>query len=236
MKNELNFTYKRIKSRPKNVNLDRLYRIRTLFSINFSQIMNLSTLHINIDETSIGRHTKVNYSWGLKGYPIEAKNIFITGSVSSWMAILSNGAWISMVTDSMFDSNRFALFLQYLLKWIEDNKNFGFSKVMVIMDNWSIHKISNVRTLLKKQKITIAFIPPYSPHLAPIEMYFGLFKKCLISNLGKQTINIQNKDNFNRVLESFKGVNSSTIKNIFGRFYKEIQNHLNFLHFKLKQL
>ena len=236
MKNELNFTYKRIKSRPNNVNLDRLYWIRTLFSINFSQIMNLSTLLINIDETSIGRHTKVNYSWGLKGYPIEAKNIFITGSVSSWMAILSNGAWISMVTDSMFDSNRFALFLQHLFKWIEDNKNFGFSEVMVIMDNWSIHKSANVRTLLKKQKITIAFIPPYSPHLAPIEMYFGLFKKCLISNLGKQTINIQNKDNFNRVLESFKGVNSSTIKNIFGRFYKEIQNHLNVLHFKLKQL
>ena len=45
---------------------------------------------------------------------------------------------------------------------------------MIIMDNRSIHKIVNIKALLKKQKITTVFMPPYSPHLAQIKMYFGL--------------------------------------------------------------
>ena len=81
MKNELIFSYKRVKSRPKFVDFDRLNWLRILFSIKFSQLMSQSTLLINIDETSIGRNAKINYSWGLRGYPIEAKNISITGSV-----------------------------------------------------------------------------------------------------------------------------------------------------------
>ena len=37
--------------------------------------MSRSTFLINIDETFIGRKTKVNYSWELKGNQIEAMNI-----------------------------------------------------------------------------------------------------------------------------------------------------------------
>ena len=49
MKNELIFSYKRVKSRPKFVDFDRLNWLRTLFSIKFSQLMSQSTLLINID-------------------------------------------------------------------------------------------------------------------------------------------------------------------------------------------
>ena len=139
MKNELIFSYKKVNSRPKSVDFDRLNWLRTLFSIKFSQLMSQSTLLINIDETSIGRNTKVNYSWWLRGYPIEAKNIFITSSVSFWMALLSNGSWISMFIDSRFNNDKFALFIQHLIKWLETNNNFGFNEVIIIMDNWSIH-------------------------------------------------------------------------------------------------
>ena len=75
-------SYKSVNPHPRFVDFDRLNWMRILFSIKFSQLMSHSTLLINIDEISIGRNTKVNYSWGLKGYPIEAKNISIIGSIS----------------------------------------------------------------------------------------------------------------------------------------------------------
>ena len=62
MKCEFNFTYKRIKSRANNVDLERFDWIRILFLIKFSQMINLSALLINIDDTSIGRYSKINYS------------------------------------------------------------------------------------------------------------------------------------------------------------------------------
>ena len=131
-----------------------------------------------------------------------------------------------MFIDSTYYSDKFSLFIQHLIKWLETNNNFEFNEVIIIMDNWSIHKCANIKTLLKVSKITILYIPPYSPHLAPIEIYFGLFKKKLLSNSSKQMIKINSKDNYSKILDSFRGIKTLTIKIIFWRHYKVIQNHL----------
>ena len=97
--------------------------------------MSRLTFLFNIDETSTGRKTKVNYSWGLKGYPIEAKNIFNINLVSFLMALLSSRVWITMLRDSTFNSSKFSLFIQHLIKWFKINSNFGFNEAIIIMDN-----------------------------------------------------------------------------------------------------
>ena len=58
MKIKLNFSYKRVKPRPNNIDLKRLEWIRRFFSIKFSQLVDSNTLIINIDESSFGRNTK----------------------------------------------------------------------------------------------------------------------------------------------------------------------------------
>ena len=97
-----------------------------MFSIKFSQLVDSNTLIINIDESSIGRNTKQNYSWGIRGHPIEAKVISIKGSISQWKALFSNGNWLSMITSKTFNSESF--FLKHLIKMIHDNNNYGFNK------------------------------------------------------------------------------------------------------------
>ena len=37
---------------------------------------------INIDESSFNREVKTQYSWGIKGNPVEVKNQSFTGSMS----------------------------------------------------------------------------------------------------------------------------------------------------------
>ena len=97
MKNHINLSFKRVKSRPSNINLDKIFSIRNLFTIKFSRIISKVTLLINIDESSINRNIKSNCSWGFKGSPIETQNVAIERSVSMIMGIYSNGSWINLI-------------------------------------------------------------------------------------------------------------------------------------------
>ena len=77
MKNELNLTYKRVKPRPNNVDFNKVNASRQLFAIKFSKLVKISSLVININETSINRHIKSNYFWSKKGKANEAKIIHL---------------------------------------------------------------------------------------------------------------------------------------------------------------
>ena len=58
MKKSINLSFKRVKSRPYSINLDKIKSIRHLFAIKFSKIITKETLLINIDESSFNRHIK----------------------------------------------------------------------------------------------------------------------------------------------------------------------------------
>ena len=68
MKNKANLSFKRVKSRPNSIDMDRIKSIRSLFSIKFAKIVTWKTLLINVDESSINRKVKTSYSWGFKDY------------------------------------------------------------------------------------------------------------------------------------------------------------------------
>ena len=63
IKNEANLSFKRVKSRPNNIDLKRLSSIRNLFTIKFSKIVTENTLLISIDESSINISVKLAYQY-----------------------------------------------------------------------------------------------------------------------------------------------------------------------------
>ena len=73
-------------------------------------------------------------------------------------------------------------------------KIFIWNKLELRMLNWfrvlnnaSIHCSKELMKYMKEERINIAYIPSYSPKLAPIEKYFELLKQIVIkSNTGKQ--------------------------------------------------
>ena len=71
MKNQMKMSFKRVKSRPTSVNLNKIKLIKSLFVVKLSKEITMKTLLINVDESSINRFVKTNYSWGCKGKPIE---------------------------------------------------------------------------------------------------------------------------------------------------------------------
>lgn len=51
------------------------------------------------------------------------------------------------------------------------------------MDNATFHKSAESQRLIKEAGCRILFLPPYSPDLNPIEVFWANFKKMVRSNL-----------------------------------------------------
>ena len=62
MKDDANLSYKKCKSRPTSVDLSKVKASRILFAAYFVDILNNDILIVNVDEFTISRSLKVNYS------------------------------------------------------------------------------------------------------------------------------------------------------------------------------
>jgi transposase len=56
---------------------------------------------------------------------------------------------------------------------------------VVIMDNASFHKSQDSQRLIEQAGCKVLFLPPYSPDLNPIEVFWANFKKIIQNNLRK---------------------------------------------------
>lgn len=52
---------------------------------------------------------------------------------------------------------------------------------VVVMDNLSAHKVAGIRELIEARAARVLYLPPYSPHLNPIEKAWSKFKQFLRS-------------------------------------------------------
>ena len=226
MKSQAKLNFKRVKSRPWNIDIEKISWIRGLFAVKFSKQITKETLLINIDESSIDRSTKEKYSWGFKGTPIETKNVWFRGSVSMVMAICSNGSWINFVINETINSENFVWFLKIMNSWLESNNLFGYSRALIILDNWSIHKSSNTKSLLKKMKNLVFYIPPYTPDFSRVEMSFSLIKRLLYRICKSKPDILTLKENYAKIFDALVTVKSDSVRGMFGVYYKNIKQYL----------
>ena len=147
MKTQLNMSFKRVKSRPTNIDLNRINNVRSLFAVKFLKEIKENTLMINIDESSFNREVKTQYSWGIKGNPVEVKNQSFTGSMSWILAIWSNGSWIWFLSNNSIDSDRFIWFIKIMNKWLNSHNNFGYDNINLLLDNCSFHKSNKTQDI-----------------------------------------------------------------------------------------
>ena len=227
MKDELNLSYKKIKSRPNNVDFSKIRSARILFAIKFAKFINKNTLILNLDESSINRSIKNDYSWSLKGISKEAKNAPFVGSAWIISCILSNGNWISLITNNTVNSIKFVVFLENLKQWLRNNNNFNYSDVLLLLDNWSIHKSRESIKKLKKINAKILYLPPYSPNFAPVEEFFGIMKMKIKKQWIEEVVKLNTKANYDKIVKSLKAIKSISIRKMFKNLYSQIKTYIN---------
>ena len=124
-----------------------------------------------LDETSVELHMIPTYgrsprgirAWGTQ-YTKKREKYSLIGVVTS------NGFQAPMITSGSIDTSAFKVYLnEFLLPTIKPGQ-------VLVMDNYSVHKSKEIQEYLLSKQIPVLYLPPYSPHLNPIELTWSKLK------------------------------------------------------------
>jgi len=96
-------------------------------------------------------------------------------------ALRQEGLAAPMVVDDALNGG---LFLAYVRQQLVPTLKPGD---IVVMDNLPSHKVRGVREAISEAGARVAYLPPYSPDLNPIELVFSKLKR-LLRRVGERTI------------------------------------------------
>jgi len=91
-------------------------------------------------------------------------------------AVAFDGIVATQLVEGGVDSSVYEHFLFRMLEAIRVNKNAANKRVVVLMDNATIHRHASVIATVMDMRAVLFFNPPYSPQLNPVEVFFKRVK------------------------------------------------------------
>ena len=119
------------------------------------------------------------------------------------------------------------MFLDNLKQWLQKNNKFNYSKILILLDNWSIHKSKETVRKLNKMKVKTLYLPPYSPNFAPVEEFFGIMKMKIRNQWANGIVKFSTKSNYDKIVKSLKSIKSESIIKIFANLYSQIKAYIS---------
>ena len=114
LKDSLEWSHRRISSQPNNVDFVKIRACRNLFSVKLRRWLKQKSVVMNVDECSINRKTKSNYSWVLKYKWKDFQNVSFSNWISVVLWIMSSGHWVWSIIQHTVNSKIFSTFLKHL--------------------------------------------------------------------------------------------------------------------------
>lgn len=126
-----------------------------------------------LDETGSNLGMTPSHAWSSPGTRAPAKKVARGSNLSILGAIgvAGMGAWFGY--DGAVDGERF---LEFITARLVPTLKPGD---VVVMDNASIHKVDGVAEAIEAAGAKLAYLPPYSPDLNPIELVWSQLKQWL---------------------------------------------------------
>lgn len=131
------------------------------------------------DESSIRSDYHAGTTWSLKGQTPIVKSTGRRFSLNMISAVSPKGHLRFMTVDGRLSAGKFCEFLERLVKGVR-------KRIFLILDNHPVHRSKRVKQLVQdlKGKLTLYFLPPYSPELNPDELVWGYVK----GKVGRRTV------------------------------------------------
>ena len=100
-------------------------------------------------------------------------------SIACFGAVRLNGGQFVWSTSPKFNADTFEWFLRQLLRHRRRGK-----RIVVVLDNAGYHHARQLQPFLRRVRhlLTLLFLPPYSPQLAPIERVWKLARRLATHN------------------------------------------------------
>jgi transposase len=138
--------------------------------------------YVFLDE--MGANTKMTrlYGWGPKSERVIGLVPHGHWKTTTFVgALRATGVTAPLVIDGAMNGE---LFLAYVRQQLVPTLLPGD---IVVMDNLPAHKVAGVREAIEAASCTLAYLPPYSPDLNPIEKLFSKLKT-LLRKHGERTL------------------------------------------------
>ena len=119
-------------------------------------------------------------------------------------------------------------FIKTLNSWICSQKQFGFKKLLYILDNCPSHKSNATIKIFTKLNLKIKFLPAYSPNLAPIELWFGFLKQKLTRLSRSKNIKLDSVESDSKLFTALRCLTKELNKAYFSKLYDEIKICINY--------
>ncbi len=135
-----------------------------------------------VDETSKdGRDAMRRYARSKKGTPAIVRVPFSRGKrISVVSGISTDGFFGFDHTEGTFTRGSFhQSFIRHILPHLQP---WPLPRSIVIMDNAKIHCYPELFEIIARAGARLVFLPPYCPHLSPIELAFGWLKALIKKN------------------------------------------------------
>lgn len=135
-----------------------------------------------LDETWASTNMSRRYGRSLKGQRLIGAVPHGHWKTTTFVAALRHdGITAPVVVDGAMDGRTF---LAYVRQQLAPTLRCGD---IVVMDNLASHKVSGVREAIEGVGARVAYLPPYSPDLNPIELAFSKLKR-LLRSAGERTV------------------------------------------------
>lgn len=174
---KMGYTRKVVTKIPVNRNSRQNKQLRSIFSDSIINVQDENIFYT--DECGFNLHMTKKF-----GYSPKNSKCHITvpnskgGNISLLCAISIFGVKCYVLKKGSFNSEDFSNFI---------NNNFeintGKDIKYLILDNASIHKTNLVQSAIINKKLILKYLPPYSPHLNPIEEFFSVVKQRFSDNI-----------------------------------------------------
>jgi transposase len=176
---------------------------------------------LNFDPMHQTHNNENGYLWQIKGKEGTKKVLSNTGrrriSILGALNMVDLDI-VPFITEENCNKETIKAFLKEVKKTYSKAK-----KIIIFLDNARYQRNYEVQEYAKKKKITLEFMPPYSPNLCLIERLWKLFKKKIIKNKYYETFDdfylfvsdffsLQNWQNMKQELLSLLSLNFEIIK------------------------
>lgn len=127
---------------------------------------------VYVDETGFAPGTSRCHGYSIRGQRIYGEVDSAKRPRTSLVGGYLKGKLIApMLFDGTCDTQTFNTWLKdYLLPALKP-------KSVIVMDNAAFHKSQETRDIIKEANCYVLFLPPYSPHLNPIEKLWANIKR-----------------------------------------------------------